>query len=196
MPEKTTTYRRIDAITDRRCKDIRHKGQLIKVITLKRTTHNSTDTIKSNKWPPRWRCYRQLTTTSLMIKGQQVTNALRHKKQRTTAMIVKDSNCPPPSRPPFSHLCHERKVTFVFLVCYIQVKLVLQLVPNILQIASEDNKQNVCMHVPRLVSRYGLAVRRLAGKQKDLGSIRFGSHFSSLQKLWFMDTLLCLCPHK
>ena len=28
--------------------------------------------------------------------------------------------------------------------------------------------------VSRLVSRCGLAVRRLAGKQKDLGSIRFG----------------------
>ena len=45
---------------------------------------------------------------------------------------------------------------------------------------------------PRLgsiVSRCGLAVRRLAGKQKDLGSIRFGSPFSSLQKLWFMDTV-------
>ena len=40
------------------------------------------------------------------------------------------------------------------------------------------------------VSRCGLAVRRLAGKQKDLGSIRFGSPFSSLQKLWFMDTVL------
>ena len=40
------------------------------------------------------------------------------------------------------------------------------------------------------VSRCGLAARRLAGKQKDLGSIRFGSHFSSLQKLWFMDTVL------
>ena len=32
------------------------------------------------------------------------------------------------------------------------------------------------------VSRCGLAVRRLAGKQKDLGSIRFGSPFSSLRK--------------
>ena len=32
------------------------------------------------------------------------------------------------------------------------------------------------------VSRCGLAVRRLAGKQKDLGSIRFGSPFSSFQK--------------
>ena len=29
------------------------------------------------------------------------------------------------------------------------------------------------------VSRCGLAVRRLAGKQKDLGSIHFGSPFSS-----------------
>ena len=36
----------------------------------------------------------------------------------------------------------------------------------------------------------GLAVRRLAGKRKNLGSIRFGSPFSSLQKLWFMDTVL------
>ena len=45
------------------------------------------------------------------------------------------------------------------------------------------------------VSRCGLAVRRLAGKQKDLGSIRFGSPSSSLQKLWFMDTVLWLCPH-
>ena len=41
-----------------------------------------------------------------------------------------------------------------------------------------------------LVSRCGLVVRRLAGKQKDLGSIRFGSPFSSLQKLWCMDTVL------
>ena len=40
------------------------------------------------------------------------------------------------------------------------------------------------------VSRCGLVVRRLAGKQKDLGSIRFGSPFSSLQKLSFMDTVL------
>ena len=29
------------------------------------------------------------------------------------------------------------------------------------------------------MSRCGLAVRRLAGKQKDLGSTRFGSPFSS-----------------
>ena len=41
-----------------------------------------------------------------------------------------------------------------------------------------------------VVSRCGLAVRRLAGKQKDLGSIRFGSLFSSLQNLWFTDTVL------
>ena len=79
---------------------------------------------------------------------------------------------------------------FLLQTCHIQVKIVLQLVPNMLQIASEDIKQNVCMHVPRLVSRYGLAVRRLAGKQKDLGSIHFSSSFSSLQKLWFMDTVL------
>ena len=45
-------------------------------------------------------------------------------------------------------------------------------------------------------SRCGLAVRRLAGKRKDLGSIRFGSPFSSLQKLWFMDTVLWFCQHK
>ena len=45
------------------------------------------------------------------------------------------------------------------------------------------------------VSRCGLTVRRLAGKQKDFGSIRFGSSFSSLQKLWFMDAVLWLCPH-
>ena len=56
---------------------------------------------------------------------------------------------------------------------------------------SVDVKQYlyVCMF-SMLVSRYGLAVRRLAGKQKDLGSIRFGSPFSSLQKLWFMETVL------
>ena len=44
------------------------------------------------------------------------------------------------------------------------------------------------------VSRCGLAVRRLAGKQKDLGSIRFGSLFSSLQKLWLW-TLSCDFTH-
>ena len=39
------------------------------------------------------------------------------------------------------------------------------------------------------VSRCGLAVRRLAGKQMDLGSIRFGSPFSSLQNccLWTLS---------
>ena len=35
----------------------------------------------------------------------------------------------------------------------------------------------------RIVSRCGLAVRRLAGQQKDLASIRCGSPFSSLQKI-------------
>ena len=40
------------------------------------------------------------------------------------------------------------------------------------------------------VSRCGLAVRSLAGKQKDLGSIRFGSPLSSFEKLWFMETVL------
>ena len=51
---------------------------------------------------------------------------------------------------------------------------------------SKGSKEAPAMNV----SRCGLAVRRLAGKQKDLGSIRFGSPFSSLQKLWFMDTVL------
>ena len=46
-----------------------------------------------------------------------------------------------------------------------------------------------------IVNRCGLAVRRSAGKQKGLGSIRFGSPFSSLQKLWFTDTVLWLCRH-
>ena len=48
-----------------------------------------------------------------------------------------------------------------------------------------------------VVSRCGLAVRRLAGKQRDLGSIRLAGKlknldylFSSLQNLWFMDTVL------
>ena len=39
------------------------------------------------------------------------------------------------------------------------------------------------------VSRFGLAVRRKAGKRKDLGSNRFGSHFAS-ERLWFVDTVL------
>ena len=37
-----------------------------------------------------------------------------------------------------------------------------------------------------LVSRVGLAVRRQAGKQRDLGS----NPFLSLQKLWSVDTVL------
>ena len=44
--------------------------------------------------------------------------------------------------------------------------------------------------LPSLVNRCGLAVKHLAGKQKDLGSICFGSPFSSHQKLWFLDTIL------
>ena len=36
---------------------------------------------------------------------------------------------------------------FLLQTCYIQVKIVLQLVPNMLQIASEDIKQNVCIYV-------------------------------------------------
>ena len=44
------------------------------------------------------------------------------------------------------------------------------------------------------LARCGLAVRRLAGKQKDLGSIRFGSPFSFLQKL-FLWTLPCDFAH-
>ena len=42
---------------------------------------------------------------------------------------------------------------------------------------SVDVKPNVSSF--RLVSRCGLAVRRCAGNKKDLGSIRFGSPFSS-----------------
>ena len=38
-------------------------------------------------------------------------------------------------------------------------------------------------------SRSGLAVRRWFGKRKDLGSA-----FLSFQKLWFVDTVLWLCP--
>ena len=38
-----------------------------------------------------------------------------------------------------------------------------------------------------LLSQYGLAVSCLAGKQMELASIRFGSPFSPLQKLWFMS---------
>ena len=39
----------------------------------------------------------------------------------------------------------------------------------------------------RIVSRFGPAVRREAGKPKDLGSIRFGSPLFA--KLWFMDAV-------
>ena len=45
-----------------------------------------------------------------------------------------------------------------------------------------------------LVSRCGLAVRRLASKQKDLGSIRFGSPFSSLQKIVVYGHCLVTLP--
>ena len=65
---------------------------------------------------------------------------------------------------------------------------------------SRGNMRAPCVlrraHISRItalsveVSRCGLVVRRLAGKQKGLGSIRFGSPFSSLQKLSFMDTVL------
>ena len=44
---------------------------------------------------------------------------------------------------------------------------------------SVDVKPNVSFPFFASVSRCGLTVRRLAGKQKDLGSIRFGSPFSS-----------------
>ena len=44
--------------------------------------------------------------------------------------------------------------------------------------------------LPVFVSRCDLAIRCLDGKQKDLGLVRFGSPFSSLQKLCFMDTVL------
>ena len=50
--------------------------------------------------------------------------------------------------------------------------------------------KSMCEPYICVVSRCGLAVRRLAGKQKDLGSIGLGSPFSFLQKLWFMDTVL------
>ena len=55
-------------------------------------------------------------------------------------------------------------------------------VDNTLYVASSQAAQNL--------SRCGLAVRRLAGEKKDLGSIRFDSPFSSIKKLWFMDTVL------
>ena len=52
--------------------------------------------------------------------------------------------------------------------------------------AFTDTKAKSSLHI----KSQRLAVRHLAGKQKDLGSIRFGSPFSSLQHLWFMDTVL------
>ena len=45
------------------------------------------------------------------------------------------------------------------------------------------------------VSRCGPVVRRLAGKQKDLGSIRFGFPFSSLQINVVYGTLSCDFAH-
>ena len=42
-------------------------------------------------------------------------------------------------------------------------------------------------------SQFGLAVRRWAGNQKDLGSIPLRLDLS-LQKLWSADTVLWLCP--
>ena len=44
------------------------------------------------------------------------------------------------------------------------------------------------------VSRCGLAVWRLAGKQKDLGSIRFGSPFSSIKKIVVYGHCLVTLP--
>ena len=46
---------------------------------------------------------------------------------------------------------------------------------------------------PRPVSRFGLAVRRQAGKQKDLGSIPPSARLS-LQKGCGLWTLSCDCP--
>ena len=62
---------------------------------------------------------------------------------------------------------------------------------------SEHNTQQYIMILTGffffLVRRCGLAVRRLAGKQKDLGTIRFGSPFSSKKcGLW---TLSCEFAH-
>ena len=52
----------------------------------------------------------------------------------------------------------------------------------------------VCPLDQEHVSRCGLAVRRLAGKQKDLGSIRFGSPFSSLQQIVVYGHCLVTLP--
>ena len=65
---------------------------------------------------------------------------------------------------------------------------VLHLKRNVMSTKKKKKERTVIS--TSLVSQCDLAVRRLAGKQKDLGSIRFGSPFSSLQKLWFMDTVL------
>ena len=54
---------------------------------------------------------------------------------------------------------------------------------------------NSSSRCPSVASRCGLAERRLAGKQKDLGSICFSSPFSSLQKFWFIWTLFCDFAH-
>ncbi len=60
--------------------------------------------------------------------------------------------------------------------------------------ASVDVKPKVSFPFHGPVSRCGLAVRRLAGKQKDLGSIRFGSPFSSLQKIVVYGHCLVTLP--
>ena len=54
---------------------------------------------------------------------------------------------------------------FLLQTCYIEVKIVLQLVPNVLQIALKDIKQNVCM--------YGCShsvIRRLHERFRTTGS--------------------------
>ena len=40
------------------------------------------------------------------------------------------------------------------------------------------------------VSRFGLAVRRYAGKWEDLGSIPLRFSFRGPKRLWFVDTVL------
>ena len=55
--------------------------------------------------------------------------------------------------------------------CYVQVKIVLQLVPDMLPIASENMKQNVCMYAggrrsqvdPGTVGKHSCWARRLTG---------------------------------
>ena len=52
--------------------------------------------------------------------------------------------------------------------------------PSLISLNGFCGRKGQCFLSVRIyVSRCGLAVRRLAGKQKDLGSIRFGSPFSS-----------------